>query len=588
MMEHSVDLVLEAAWKSVLISGAALLLLALLKRRSAAERACVAHFGMAAVLLLPVMVVFGPSLNVEVLAPEPAMMAASPSAPVAVSAMQLAPPAGAEASVVLPEAAAPWLDGETAVLLAFGIPASLLLLITLVAILRLFALRGRATVIVQEGWLTALAHAQRRMGIKHGTALLVSEELRSPVSWGILRPIILLNEEALDAPVDAEAVIAHELAHVARFDWLNLLVARVATATFWFNPLVWLLARQGHQLREEAADDAVLCANVPCTDYAALLVGAARHEGSGMLLAANGVAPSKGSLSMRVRRILEPTLRRGPARFAWGASCAAGALLVAGPLAALTATRPAPPSAPQFAEARHAPLASVSAVPPAAPGLPVSPAAAFAPAAAAAPAVPVAVAGPVPSPAPQAPAAPPLAVAPVSTSASASAVAVANAEPRPAVTPQQLVSMRIHGATPEYAQAIAAANPRFAGLGPHELTSFRIHGISAGRVREWASLGYANLSPDQAVAMAIHGVTPAYIRSLAELGYRGLSVDRLLEMRIHGVTSSFIRESQANGRGRASNEVKVERVVVNSDPPEPPRKPRRSATSPRPASRSSD
>jgi beta-lactamase regulating signal transducer with metallopeptidase domain len=120
-----------------------------------------------------------------------------------------------------------------------------LLLATLVAILRLFALRRRANVIVEQSWLTALAHAQRRMGIKSGTALLVSTELSSPVSWGVLRPIILLSEDALDKPVDAEAIIAHELAHVARFDWVNLLVARVATAMFWFNPLVWLLARQG-------------------------------------------------------------------------------------------------------------------------------------------------------------------------------------------------------------------------------------------------------------------------------------------------------------------------------------------------------
>ena len=47
----------------------------------------------------------------------------------------------------------------------------------------------------------------------------------------------------------------------------------VATALFWFNPLVWLLAREAHQLREEAADDSVLAADIPDTDYAQLLVG---------------------------------------------------------------------------------------------------------------------------------------------------------------------------------------------------------------------------------------------------------------------------------------------------------------------------
>src|SRR3546814_1043120 len=60
----------------------------------------------------------------------------------------------------------------------------------------------------------------------------------------------------------------HELAHVARLDWAKLLGARVACAVFWFNPLVWMPARESHQLREEAADDAVLMADIDGPDYA--------------------------------------------------------------------------------------------------------------------------------------------------------------------------------------------------------------------------------------------------------------------------------------------------------------------------------
>ncbi len=105
---------------------------------------------------------------------------------------------------------------------------------------------------------------------------------------------------------DAEAIIAHELAHVARLDWASLLLARIATALLWFNPLVWMVARQAHQLREEAADDAVLRSDVNHLDYAALLVGAARPRSHGFLLAANGVAPSRGSLRQRITRVLRP------------------------------------------------------------------------------------------------------------------------------------------------------------------------------------------------------------------------------------------------------------------------------------------
>jgi hypothetical protein len=93
-----------------------------------------------------------------------------------------------------------------------------------------------------------------------------------------MRPTILLSDAAARAPEQAEAIIAHELAHVVQFDWAKLMLARVATAAFWFNPLAWVLAREAHQLREEAADDAVLAANIDGPDYAELLIGVARHE----------------------------------------------------------------------------------------------------------------------------------------------------------------------------------------------------------------------------------------------------------------------------------------------------------------------
>ncbi len=214
---------------------------------------------------------------------------------------------------------------------------------TLLAVARLVALRSRAEVLVDERWLSALARAQRRMGFKHGTALLISDELASPISWGLMRPVILLNTRAVEAADEAEAIIAHELAHVARLDWAKLLLARVVTAMFWFNPLVWLLSREAHQLREEAADDAVLGADIPDTDYAQLLVGVARHECRGLLIGAHGVAPSKGSLARRVARVLDSGLARGPAARSFAAGVFVGAAALAAPLAAITLS-PEPPA----------------------------------------------------------------------------------------------------------------------------------------------------------------------------------------------------------------------------------------------------
>src|SRR3546814_7234586 len=176
------------------------------------------------------------------------------------------------------------------------------------------------------------------MGFKHGTALLVSKELRSPISWGVLHTEIVLSPQAVAAAKESEALNAHQLAHVARLDCAKLLGARVACAVFWFNPLVWMLARESHQLREEAADDAVLMADIDGPDYATLLVGAARHDNRGALLAAHGVAPGKDSLKRRITRVLDGSLRRGPASASWMLMSLVVLAAVTAPLAAFSAT----------------------------------------------------------------------------------------------------------------------------------------------------------------------------------------------------------------------------------------------------------
>lgn len=318
-------LLIGIALKSLLISGLTFGLLQLVGRRSAAERSWVAHIGLLALVIVALAPVALPSWNIQ-----------TPSIE------QILSPAAVEGTASEASArntAAPALVSVKSVEISlYAIPVGILLSITLLSIGRLITLRARAEVLVDGPWLSALARAQRRMGFKHGTALLTSNELASPISWGLMRPVILLNSRAVEASSEAEAIIAHELAHVARLDWAKLLLARVATALFWFNPLVWMLAREAHQLREEAADDAVLATSIPHTDYAELLVQVARHECRGLLLGAHGVAPSKDSLARRIARILDGKAARGPVARNFSAAVFAGATLVIAPLASLTLT----------------------------------------------------------------------------------------------------------------------------------------------------------------------------------------------------------------------------------------------------------
>jgi beta-lactamase regulating signal transducer with metallopeptidase domain len=330
--------IIATAAKSLVVAGATLGVLQFTKKRSAAERSLIGHLGLVALVVLPAISLLIPGWNPLPVAAQDAatvfeapLARAIPQASAAVAASAPTTGATAASAWTLPSA------GQLAVWL-YLLPLAILLLTMVVAVVRLGAMHRRANVLVNPSWQAALAMAQRRMGFKHGTALLVSEELRSPVSWGVMRPIILLNEQAVGAVDEAEAIIAHELAHVARLDWAKLLISRTACALFWFNPLVWRLARECHQLREEAADDAVLLSEVDGADYASLLVNAARHDNKALLIAAHGVAPGKDSLKRRITRVLDADLARGPANNGWAALCVIALVVVAAPLAAFDPT----------------------------------------------------------------------------------------------------------------------------------------------------------------------------------------------------------------------------------------------------------
>jgi len=305
------------AAKSVVIAGGTLLVLRFMRGRSASDRSWVAHLGLAALAALPLGSVLFPPL--EVTTSYTAVL-------------------GEAAPASLGAAAVDWL------LLAYAVPALFLIALTLLALLRLVLLTGRARSVTDDHWLQALARVRRRTGFTRSTALLASREIASPVSWGVLQPKILLNTDAVAASADADAIVAHELAHVARADWAKLVLVRVSVALFWFNPLAWLLARQAHQLREEAADDAVLAAGVEDTAYASLLVSAARLQGNGLLTGAHGVAPVRNSLAQRVRRLLNRGLNRSAGGTRWAAATALVAAVLTAPLMTLQFTNTAPAS----------------------------------------------------------------------------------------------------------------------------------------------------------------------------------------------------------------------------------------------------
>jgi bla regulator protein BlaR1 len=212
---------------------------------------------------------------------------------------------------------------------------ALLLAVTLLAVLRLLALRAKASVLVEPSWLSALAHAQRRMDFKHGTALLTSSELKSPISWGLFRPVILLNDEALKR---ARARPRRS----SPTSWRTS-AGSTGPSCCWAGsrpPCSGSIRWSGRWPAKPTScarkPPTMRCSpsNVAGVDYAQLLVGVARHDCKGLLLGAHGVAPGKGSLTRRVKRVLDGTLPRTPMGKGFAAGLFMGVVATAAPLAA--------------------------------------------------------------------------------------------------------------------------------------------------------------------------------------------------------------------------------------------------------------
>lgn len=310
-------LALEVAWKTTFVAMATLILLALTRPRSAAEKALIARWGLIAILLTPAAIVLAPPLHVAM--PE--------SMPTVFELGRIGFPGTGHGSWVT------WL---------YLIPAVPLAVERVISLIRLAVLRSHAQVLVDTRWLSALAVAQRDAGSKHGAALLESEALRSPVSWGFLRPTIMLNADRPTSADHATFVVTHELSHILRVDWLTMLIAKTVTTLFWFNPLVWWLARENHQLCEEAADDAVLIHRRGSrADYASLLVQTARNHLRTPTAMAHPIAPAGGALRRRVEGVLAEDRRRAPPpRWAFAPALALVVVLT-GCLGAFQPTAPA-------------------------------------------------------------------------------------------------------------------------------------------------------------------------------------------------------------------------------------------------------
>jgi beta-lactamase regulating signal transducer with metallopeptidase domain len=183
-----------------------------------------------------------------------------------------------------------------------------------------------------------------RLDVRRAVRLLDSAAAEVPSAIGWLRPVVLLPVGALAAltPEQVELLIAHELAHIRRHDYLiNLLQSAVETALF-YHPAVWWISAQIRIEREHCCDDLAVEACGDAVRYAKALatLEELRAESVALVVAANG-----GSLLRRIQRLAngEGALRIAPPGWAVALVAVAAVVAVALPLVPRRAAEPAKP-----------------------------------------------------------------------------------------------------------------------------------------------------------------------------------------------------------------------------------------------------
>ena len=440
------------------------------------------------------------------------------------------------------------LNWGMAVLGFWGLGASLIVARLLAGIYRVLALANQAKPITESVWTSLAGNLAARLGIRSRVGLLQSKQIEIPMTVGAWRSIVMLPADADQWSQQCRnVVLLHELAHVKRRDCLIQNLAQLACAVYWFNPLVWMTAKQLRVERELACDDRVLEAGTKATDYANHLVDIARafksngYDGAGSMQPfspAVGMACSQ--LESRVRSILDPRVKRsGLNRLSvYTASLCAACLILS-----LAAVQPwkaeacFPANSSEFSQSQ---IKENSVVPIDAAGAQKTEAKfSIDPAEAAATKLSVEQERPEPD-------------APESE---ASLPEQQNEQAKPAsseLTADQLIQMKTHGVTPEFVESMRKAG--LENLTVQQMTSLRIHGISTDFISQARSWNSGQISVNELVQLKVSGVTPEYITAMKQAGYDGLKLRQLSSMKIHGVSPEFVSSMRRAGYDKLTAE----------------------------------
>jgi len=358
-------------------------------------------------------------------------------------------------------------------------------------------LRRREVKDVAENLRRRCIALQRRLRIDRAIRYCECLRLDAPAVIGWFRPVVLLPAMALTGLSEGqlEIVVAHELAHIRRFDSFVNLFQIVAETLLFYHPAVWWVNGRIRAERENCCDDLAVTTCGNAVDYARALAAMEEWRATPML----AMGANRGSLTARVARLLEVGALGSRARgsgFAAGLLCMAGALLAGNALLGYERAV----SSPTTSSTQH--LAVVH----------------------------------------------PVALEANHLSAKIQAKVRSTIG---AVSAQMVHSAFVSVAGEAFAAAEASAQEQrnaASSAKTEETTNQRSF------IDQMEAAGFKNLSADDLIALKVQGVTPDYLRAMRDLGFK-VDVQQIVGMKSMGVTPEYVGTMRAAGLAADADQI---------------------------------
>ncbi len=156
-------------------------------------------------------------------------------------------------------------------------------------------------------WQAKVEWLCEELGVRRAVELVESALVKAPMTIGALKPIILFPIGAVSflSTEQVEAILAHELAHIRRFDYFFNILQSVVETAFYFHPAVWWLSATIRAERENCCDDIAVSLSGNSMSYAKALVHLQEiHVGNPILAMGFAGTGPKNQLLNRVKRLL--------------------------------------------------------------------------------------------------------------------------------------------------------------------------------------------------------------------------------------------------------------------------------------------